>query len=212
MTFIQIHITFSSDIAHHPFADRVRRNGGFMQEVFEKIIEKLEELKQIENNRPDSCDVEGNGDGEQIYDDGRSQGRYEQTVRIIGIVKQVAAEYNKDKYFNLDHATLHKCPKCGTYAEHRVNRKGHGKAIEDWENFCAKYNNGWIPCEKEMPPIPEESPMFENKPLELYLVSVEDEKYSFRAFWNGKIFTDGFSKVEATAWQPLPQPYQPKGE
>lgn len=63
-------------------------------QVFEKIIEKMEELKQIEINRPDNCDEDGNGDGEQIYDDGRSQGRYEQTVKIIEIVKQAAAENN----------------------------------------------------------------------------------------------------------------------
>lgn len=65
-----------------------------MQEVFEKIIEKLEELKQKEKNRPDDCDENGIGDGEQIYEDGRSQGRYEQIVEIIKIVKQAAAEYN----------------------------------------------------------------------------------------------------------------------
>lgn len=52
-----------------------------MQEAFEKIIEKLEELKQKEKNRPDDCDENGIGDGEQ-------------TVEIIKIVKQAAAEYN----------------------------------------------------------------------------------------------------------------------
>lgn len=67
-----------------------------MQRVFEKIKERLEELKKIEKERSDSCDENGDGDGEDIFDDGRSQGRYEQTVRIIKIVNQVAEEYEHD--------------------------------------------------------------------------------------------------------------------
>ena len=65
-----------------------------MQEVFEKIIEKLEELRKAEIERDDLCDEEGYGDGEEIYEDGKSQGRFEQVVRIIEIVKQEAEQYN----------------------------------------------------------------------------------------------------------------------
>ena len=65
-----------------------------MQEVFEKIIEKLEELKKAEIERDDLRDEEGCGDGEEIYEDGKSQGRFEQVVRIIEIVKQEAEKYN----------------------------------------------------------------------------------------------------------------------
>ena len=66
-----------------------------MQEVFEKIIEKLEELKKAEIEREDLCDEEGCGDGEEIYEDGKSQGRFEQVVRIIEIVKQEAEQYEE---------------------------------------------------------------------------------------------------------------------
>ena len=38
-----------------------------MQEVFEKIIEKLEELRKAEIERDDLCDEEGCGDCEEIY-------------------------------------------------------------------------------------------------------------------------------------------------
>lgn len=69
----------------------------------------------------------------------------------------------------------------------------------------------WIPCSEALPPKPEENPIFDNKPLELYLVSVKNADYPIRAFWNGKFFTDGWSKVDVIAWQPLPQPFQ-KGE
>ena len=68
----------------------------------------------------------------------------------------------------------------------------------------------WIPCEKDMPPQPKENPVFENKQLELYMVTVKNGDYPFRAFWNGQFFTDGWSKLSVTAWQPLPPVY--KGE
>ena len=66
----------------------------------------------------------------------------------------------------------------------------------------------WIPVTERLPEEPEENPEFDGKPLELYLVSVNDEEYPFRAFWNGKCFTDGAFKVNAVAWMPLPEPYR----
>lgn len=89
----------------------------------------------------------------------------------------------------------------------------HGMDIakEVVKEVAKEYGNGWIPVETELPPMPKENPLFENKPLELYLVTVEGQIYPFRAFWNGKFFTDGWGKVKATAWMELPAPYQ-KGE
>lgn len=54
----------------------------------DKIVVQLEELKKAEQNRPDNCDENGFGDGEKIYDDGRSQGRYEAFGEAIKIVKR----------------------------------------------------------------------------------------------------------------------------
>lgn len=66
----------------------------------------------------------------------------------------------------------------------------------------------WIPCSERLPVKPTENTEFDNKCLELYLVSEKNAKYPFRAFWNGKDFTDGFCKVNVTAWRPLPEPYE----
>ena len=85
------------------------------------------------------------------------------------------------------------------------------KAIEIVKQEAEQYNNGWISCSVALPPQTEENPIFDNKPLELYLVSVKNAYYPIRAFWNGKFFTDGWSKVDVIAWQPLPHPYT-KGE
>lgn len=65
----------------------------------------------------------------------------------------------------------------------------------------------WIPVSKRLPDEPKENPIFEGKRIELYLVTVKGADYPFRAFWNGKFFTDGWSKADVTAWLPLPEPY-----
>lgn len=70
-------------------------------------------------------------------------------------------------------------------------------------------NDGWIPVEKELPEEPKENPVFDDKPLELYLVDMGGS-YPLRAFWNGKQFTDGWSILKVIAWQPLPEPYRPE--
>lgn len=68
-------------------------------------------------------------------------------------------------------------------------------------------NDGWIPVEERLPEVPEENPIFDNKPLELYLVDIGAE-YPIRAFWNGREFTDGWSLLNVIAWQPLPERYK----
>lgn len=67
---------------------------------------------------------------------------------------------------------------------------------------------GWIPVEECPPEEPKENPEFEGKKIELYLVTVKGTKYPFRAMWNGKFFTDGWSKCNVIAWRPLPEPYR----
>lgn len=69
-------------------------------------------------------------------------------------------------------------------------------------------NDGWIPVEERLPEEPKENPEFEGKKIELYLVTVNGTKYPFRAFWNGKQFTDGWSVLNVIAWHPLPETYQ----
>lgn len=66
----------------------------------------------------------------------------------------------------------------------------------------------WIPVSEQLPDEPKENPIFEGKKIELYLVTVKGTDYPFRAFWNGKFFTDGWSKADVTAWMPLPEPYR----
>ena len=91
------------------------------------------------------------------------------------------------------------------------------KILEEIENESERYrkavgtdmNDGWIPVEERLPEEPKENPVFEDKPLELYLVDMGGS-YPLRAFWNGKRFTDGWSTLKVIAWRPLPEPYKSK--
>ena len=60
----------------------------------DKVVEQLEKLKKAEQDRSDDCEEEGCGDGEQIYDDGRSQGRFEAFGKAIKIVKGGGVDAN----------------------------------------------------------------------------------------------------------------------
>ena len=64
-------------------------------------------------------------------------------------------------------------------------------------------NDDWVSVEERLPEEPKENPEFEGKKIELYLVTVKGTKYPFRAMWNGKFFTDGWSKCNVIAWRPL---------
>ncbi|MGN0331728.1 MAG: DUF551 domain-containing protein [Lachnospiraceae bacterium] len=80
--------------------------------------------------------------------------------------------------------------------------------IEDMEKV-----DEWIPCSKRLPPQPDDTELLKIKCLKPYLVSVQDSDYPYRAFWNGKYFSDGYIKFEnVIAWMPLPEPYRPGKE
>lgn len=84
-------------------------------------------------------------------------------------------------------------------------RKWYLKGYEDGK----KSNDGWIPVEERLPEKPKETPVFDGKELELYLVDI-GANYPLRAFWNGQKFTDGWSVLNVKAWQPLPKRYRPE--
>lgn len=53
----------------------------------DEVIEQLNDLVDIEYNRPENCDENGFGDGEDIYEDGRYQGKFEAYKNALKIVE-----------------------------------------------------------------------------------------------------------------------------
>lgn len=62
------------------------------EEYKKALKEELDRRLEIEMHKEPNCDEEGNGDGEQIYEDGIQQGRYamlkEITKFVIGLEEE----------------------------------------------------------------------------------------------------------------------------
>lgn len=178
-----------------------------MQKAFDLIVERLEELKKIEEERPDSCDENGFGDGEDIYDDGRSQGRYEQTVRIMKIVNQVAEEYNK----NIEKSYISRTEVLKLIEDIKCDDsvpKNYGTLLDIMRQIrempTVSVNDGWIPCSSGKMPNMNQTVLVtvaKECVLNEEVITVDyDEEYM-------QYFEDG----SFLAWQPLPTAYV-KGE
>lgn len=188
-----------------------------MQEVFEKIIEKLSNLGWVfADYYPDGTNISRVSKKSVPFDE------------VVEIVRQAAAKYEKDNYFNLDEVTLHKCPVCGGVAEHRVKKTGcwacgcfkckvfktghnHDKAIQAWEDFCAEYNNDWIPISSGR--LPKECEDVEVTVEEINEVG-EKQYYNARSWLQDGRWVIKKNPYNPTviAWRYPTQPYVPKGE
>lgn len=156
-----------------------------MQEVFEKILEKLENIKKREYLKEDNTDEDGMYcDCEDAFDDGMSQGKYEMCFEMINFINQIKEEYN----------------------------------------------NGWIPVSERLPEEHDSmfaklkgtdkwnDAMFE-KTSDIVNVTVEDMNgnaattvaHTVDGKWKCDLLVIN-SSYRITAWQPLPEPYQPKGD
>lgn len=82
------------------------------------------------------------------------------------------------------------------------------KAIEIVKQVSEEYNNGWIPCSERFP----EEDGFYLATLDGEIVGEEKPFSGLAEFENGKWIDDEEDYQCVLAWQPLPEPYQPKGE
>lgn len=100
------------------------------------------------------------------------------------------------------------------------------------ERYKEEYNNGWIPCSERLPDecVPVNVTWINRNP-ESYYAKIKDVHFSATAvyynskwYWYSSTCVDYLSEygkndfdlvdkdIDIIAWQPLPQPYQPKGE
>ena len=134
-----------------------------MQEIFEKIIEKLEERKQLHNRMVDYENKNGT-----VYEEFQQRKAVEVLNYAIEIVKQEAE----------------------------------------------KCSNDWIPCSDRLPELGEVVIITTKEGL-VYSDIQYDYRYNNDKFpcfhrWDSEMWQ--CFQPDVIAWQPLPQPYQPKGE
>ena len=84
------------------------------------------------------------------------------------------------------------------------------KAIEIVKQEAEKYNNGWIPCNERLPEDKQTCLVTARIYFTPDHVDEIDNYIGVRIDTYSKQF--GWLDTEAIAWQPLPDPYQPKGE
>lgn len=70
----------------------------------------------------------------------------------------------------------------------------------------------WIPCSERLPEEPEEG-LTDINECDEYIVMIENAKIptAINYAGNGEWYRDGYF-YDVIAWQPLPQPFQPRGE
>ena len=83
------------------------------------------------------------------------------------------------------------------------------KAISIVNEIAEEYNNGWISC-SEIDKLPKDgTPVLVQDYEDYYEVYYCETKRGMKGFSDGDWWS---SPNNYKAWQPLPEPYQPKGE
>ena len=158
-----------------------------MNEAFEKIIEKLEELHERYINQYGA--VGGNPMAFSVKE-------------CMEIVKQEAAAYEE---------CYKDCGECEAYNKEKHYCPKFCKVIKETLKEIEENHNGWIPCNER---LPEENKdgwthlILSIKTGEVIFGFWHNEEMGFC-----KHFRDGVCRVcGVIAWMPLPEPYRSKGE
>ena len=205
-----------------------------MQKVFEKIIEKLKSRK--EKVLPKESYLFG------TIGVAHAEGYNCGLIEAIEIVKQEAEQFGTDTNVGskgndvLEFANLLKelcCKKDEDYDNPVISPKYLNDTIENLLlDFNEQYNNGWIPCSERLPDecVPVNVTWINRNP-ESYYAKIKDVPFSATAvyynskwYWYSSTCVDYLSEygkndfdlvdkdIDIIAWQPLPKPFQPKGE
>ena len=162
-----------------------------MQAVFEKIIEKLNSKKAYfqrfyECEGKSEHDADLNKSTQLAFDD------------AIEIVKQEAADYEE---------CYKDCGECEAYNKEKHHCPKFCKVIKETVKEIEENNNGWIPCSEHQP---EEAGTYNVTAYDGRILRSTHAKWQPRLkSWN---LTGTMAYWKIIAWQPLPQPYQPKGD
>ena len=179
-----------------------------MQTVFEKIIEKLNS-KKVYFQRFYECegksehDADLNKSTQLAFDD------------AIEIVKQEAEQYEE---------CYKDCGKCEAYNKEKYHCPKFCKVIKETVKEIEENYNGWISCSDRLPDSDKNKYIVQKTNGIIDILGFTKDAYKLSRYdfaeYKGKkkqLFYGydseyGYIEWECEAWQPLPQPYQPKGE
>ena len=162
-----------------------------MNKVFEKIIEKLEELFQDLN----VIEVLSHVDFDSTIQNSLENFLKAITNEAIEIVKQEAAAYEE---------CYKDCGDCEAYNKEKHHCPKFCKVIKETGKEIEENHNDWISCSERLPKYGEVVMCYcTNSGITISCITHKGVKPSKSV---------RFGQHSVIAWQPLPQPYQPKGE
>ena len=174
-----------------------------MQEVFEKIIEKLEiqkdYYKTIRKNT--YCRRTEMDDCDSCRADHYLEARLSAIDDAIEIVKQEAERYEE---------CYKDCGDCEAYNKEKHYCPKFCKVIKETVKEIEENHNGWIPCSEWLPE--------EHKQYDITTkndVGIHSDTAIYNPFLGMWFWDEAESKhieIEVLAWAEKREPYQPKGE
>ena len=166
-----------------------------MQEVFEKIIEKLEERTSFLSD----CTKYGNKDAGQQEKSYSTMMMYEVADLVddlIDIVKHEAEQYEE---------CYKDCGDCEAYDKEKHYCPKFCKVIKETVKEIEENNNGWISCSEHQP---EEAGTYNVTAYDGRILRSTHAKWQPRLkSWN---LTGTMAYWKIIAWQPLPLPFRDK--
>ena len=78
--------------------------------------------------------------------------------------------------------------------------------------FGTDINVGWIPCSEEMPPLRERVLLTVYVECGYFNVEIAEYFGDYDWLFDDDCYSYTSAKWEVIAWQPLPEPFKPKGE
>ena len=203
-----------------------------MNKAFEKILERLEELRETYD---EMAFVEMNTNGHTL-DFEYAKGKKDVILDVKKIVQEVAEEYNGDMKYNLAEmyaknmvdygvnvtkawqtATQQSC------ALEKAYIRGRQYEVDRFNELRKEYNGGWIPCSERLPKerdwclavFEEVDTGFIGLPyIAEYLMgkhtiaTTEDGWIIHNCTDREDVSSEYYKKLRCVAWQPLPEPFK----
>ena len=126
--------------------------------------------------------------------------------KIVEILENKAHEAEKDMQLS------------DSYADAQAfggKQEGYENAIEIVNRAAAEHNKGWIPCSERFPKVED----LHEKSVDdctCYLIQrrcgIMDVAHYIKVYGEPHFEANSIKMKDVVAWQPLPEPYQPKGE
>ena len=133
-----------------------------------------------------------------IYDSSSIIGEKNVWGKAIEIVKQEAEKY--EEYYK-------DCEDCEAYNKEKHHCPKFCKVIKETVKEIEDNHNGWIPCSEQLPDYGKRV-LLQDFGGNITLEKCE-KKNRIKGFTDGNWWASANNYI---AWQPLPKPYQPKGE